>query len=554
MKYLLSSLAFLMVYTYSQEPVLQDLTFVESSETFVNPERGFHRFQTLTSGNFSSLRGSGNTLIYGRIDASGYRNGPFPDSFLEQIRQGFANVRSAGIKVNPRVVYTESIGNPDAPIDVVLNHIEQLGPIWQENVDVINVLDPGFIGAWGEWHSSTNNLNSEENMNAIIEALLENLPEERMMLVRQPHFKRRYVSGDSWDENAVLSEAEAFSGTPIARIGHLNDCFLSSDNDVGTYTNWNLQEELAYLEQESRYVTWGGETCSTHERNDCDNTLTEMAIIHVNYLNRDYNGSVISKWESQGCYDEIERRLGYRFVLTGARIADAVKPGGTMQLSFTINNVGFGELFNPRYAEVVLSNGSAEHVAVLDTDPRFWSAGQESTVNVSLSIPTTMAEGTYSVGLRMPDLSASIHDDPRYAIRFANQGVWDDATGINTLKSDFSISSSAPGAVDPSFTDFAQIGGTVPVGRNQPSRSPVHTAVSGNELIHGYSLDKPSLVSVAVLSVNGKRLSQLWSGRREAGDHSHAFSLQGLTPGLHVLETKIGGKAILSKFVVVDGK
>jgi hypothetical protein len=33
----------------------------------------------------------------------------------------------------------------------------------------------------------------------------------------------------------------------------------------------------------------------------------------------------------------------------------------------------------------------------------------------------------------MPDLSPSIHDDPRYSIRFANKDIWDEKTGTNIV-------------------------------------------------------------------------------------------------------------------------
>ena len=32
-----------------------------------------------------------------------------------------------------------------------------------------------------------------------------------------------------------LTAAQAYDGSPMARTGHHNDCFLSSANDVGTY-------------------------------------------------------------------------------------------------------------------------------------------------------------------------------------------------------------------------------------------------------------------------------------------------------------------------------
>ncbi len=38
----------------------------------------------------------------------------------------------------------------DAPKDIVFGHIAQLGPILTKNADVINCIQMGFIGTWGE--------------------------------------------------------------------------------------------------------------------------------------------------------------------------------------------------------------------------------------------------------------------------------------------------------------------------------------------------------------------------------------------------------------------
>jgi hypothetical protein len=36
----------------------------------------------------------------------------------------------------------------------VLKHVAQLGPTMQRNADAVYVLEAGFVGCWGEWHSS----------------------------------------------------------------------------------------------------------------------------------------------------------------------------------------------------------------------------------------------------------------------------------------------------------------------------------------------------------------------------------------------------------------
>jgi len=67
-----------------------------------------------------------------------------------------------------------------------MTHISQLKPLWVKNKDVINVIDAGFIGGWGEWHSSANGLDSLSNMRDILFAILDAVPKDRMVVQRYP--------------------------------------------------------------------------------------------------------------------------------------------------------------------------------------------------------------------------------------------------------------------------------------------------------------------------------------------------------------------------------
>jgi hypothetical protein len=89
------------------------------------------------------------------------------------------------------------------------------------NADVIAVLQAGLIGAWGEWHTSTNGLDTPENKQTILLALLDALPASRMTQIRTPNAK-----GDIFGASA-LGDAEGFDGSNKARTGHHNDCFLA---------------------------------------------------------------------------------------------------------------------------------------------------------------------------------------------------------------------------------------------------------------------------------------------------------------------------------------
>ncbi len=327
----------------------------------------------------------------------------------------------------------------------------ELAPLWQANKDVLFHMDAGFIGGWGEWHSSTNGNDTAANRAEILGAILDALPVDRTVGIRTPHFKREIFGGSQSSDTAVITAANAFNGSDLSRVGHLNDCFLSSPTDFGTYINpggvWPLSRELAYIGGESRFVPMGGETCAPHARNDATAAINEMTTLHTDYLNLDYHPDVIQKWKTQGGFDDIDRRLGYRFQLNSAAPPSAVKPGGLMPVSVNLSNVGFGELFNPRDVEVVLRNNTTGAVvtAALAADPRFWSGGTTQNLATQLVLPNGLAEGTYTVALWMPDKETSLRSDVRYAIRFANQGVWEASTGYNVLTNSLSVSAAAPG-------------------------------------------------------------------------------------------------------------
>lgn len=266
-----------------------------------------------------------------------------------------------------------------------------------------------------------------------------------MVVIRTPHYKRHIFAGSPLFGDSVLTRERAFDGSNLARVGHLNDCFLASENDVGTYPygedGWTLGEELDFIEAESRYVPFGGETCGIHERAECANAVQEMAKVHINWINRDYHRGVIKGWQEDDCYEEIERRLGYRYVLRSAVLPSIISAGSEFPFKFVVENVGFGELFNPRRVEIVLTNHDtgAEIISELADDPRFWGAGTQTEVTGSFNIPAGLKAGTYSLGLRLPDIEPSLHKDVRYAIRFANKDIWQSETGVNLLSNHITV-------------------------------------------------------------------------------------------------------------------
>jgi hypothetical protein len=396
----------------------------------LNPERGIFQFLDLRNlGSVSGLRAQGYTLIYGKTLIDDYRDKPIDAALTDRLTTSFASIRAAGLKVLPRFYYADDGTSPDAPLARVLEHIGALAPLWRANADAIAVLQPGFVGAWGEWHASTNDLTEPAARKQIFDALLQALPEDRMTMSRRPSFKKDAYGGP-------LTAATAFSGTPLSRVGHLNDCFLASANDMGTY---QVTGEEQFAVDDSPFVPVGGETCAVNPpRSECASAMREMERLHWSFINTSYHPSVIQSWKDGGCYTTITCRLGYRFALLQHEVPTAVRKGETLHLSVRLTNDGYAPPYNPRPVYLVLA-GAERRVFEVQADPRRWAPGQPVDLCLAARVPADLPAGTYRVGLWLPDLAATLRDNPSYAIRISNGVTWEASSGTNWLDAQVTI-------------------------------------------------------------------------------------------------------------------
>ncbi|MDX2076915.1 MAG: DUF4832 domain-containing protein [bacterium] len=458
MRLFLVGLMWILFFTSIHAQDTQTIQYVASDENFPNPERGFYHqdapmwlnLETVpqSADELRLLRENGMSMVrfYFLIDE--FRDAPISDETLTYIQDQFDAVRGAGLKMIPRFAYNFPQGgeypyqDPDAPLERVLAHITQLTPILQNNADVIAFVEIGFVGAWGEWHSSTNGLVNEEggintNSEAIITALLEALPQNRMIAMRYIPYKQQ-LYGDQ-----PLTPEQAFSGTPQARMGAHNDCFLASNTDWGSYQEDETlrQAQKDYLHSDNRYVPQGGETCNIGEDAQpyvhCDNALKELAYLRYSVLNRDYHEDVLALWQEEGCYDEIAMRLGYRLRLIETQMSAQIGAGEQLTMTIKLQNDGFGGIYNPRGFEIILRlSGGIEYRFPMENvhDPRQWLPDLgEIELPITIDLPIDMPEGEYAVFINLPDPSPSLYGIPEYSIRLANAGIWEAETGLNYL-------------------------------------------------------------------------------------------------------------------------
>ena len=392
-----------------------------------------------------------------------YKNSPISQSMLNNLQTDLNICRQLGIKLIPSFRYNAGEGQPapNAPIEYILSHIDQLAPVLTNNKDVIAFIKMGFIGAYGEWHDATDpTLTEMPKKGQVADKILAVWPTDRMITLRAARDKREIYG------RTPITVNEAYNGSNRSRIGFDNDSFGTNEIDYGTYyfgegPGRTADAELAkvFLAQEGSFVPVSGETSGLcgEEAGDyiyrqCDYAVDIMkrlkysSMTHYEEFDTNAGCSTIPIWNNGGCEPEMRLKLGYRFRLIDAVIPASINPGSNLSMSFNIANDGWANPYNPRGLEIVLRNKLTNvefFVPVTDglsipsdrtKDPRFWTTNTTTTVNINQAISANIPAGNYDVFLHLFAPEASIKTRPEYAIQLANQNVWEANTGYNSLK------------------------------------------------------------------------------------------------------------------------
>lgn len=202
-------------------------------------------------------------------------------------------LRSVGAKALWRFAYDRTAGEKMYTADMIVGHMKQLHSVFNANVDVIYVLQAGWLGSWGEWHSSATGL--ENNKTAIQQIvsheLFEFLPPDKKINIREPKLKSQRVLNINPEVDdplgmGVVTAATSKENTAVARIGYDNDALMSEGNDCGTWIGGVGAFPATDRDGKSRYgpnssctgVDGRGESCGDHApdcfTNECDNRLS----------------------------------------------------------------------------------------------------------------------------------------------------------------------------------------------------------------------------------------------------------------------------------------
>lgn len=143
-----------------------------------------------------------------------------------------------------------------------------------------------------------------------------------------------------------------------------------------------------------------------------------MDLTNFSTLNRDYYIPNFTNWIASNHYNEIERRLGYRFVLTSG---DYQLNNNILSGTIQIKNEGFAQPFHNKTVNLVLKKTTDNTTYKYDipSDIRTWT--QSGSLSFSENIANIMT-GDYDLFVEIID--PLLPNRAEYSIRFANENTW----------------------------------------------------------------------------------------------------------------------------------
>lgn len=399
----------------------------------------------------------------------------------------FDSLRSLGKKAVLRFAYeTNFMGRaPIGPIlEDIVRHTEQLKPFLEKNKDVIQVVQAGMIGAWGEWHSSVHGLERSDSVKRIVlQHICKMVPENRAIQIRVPAYKNLLDSASSdyrrvsfHDDFIVIDQHRwdggMSEGTPAFAQIVRESPFLPVDGEL-PWGTWSVNQDAdnpddcwlvdglktarqLFLQhytslsaihnyKESRGGNQKYSMIYWKETPITETFLKEnrMPVSDGYFRNRD--GSIAER----SVFDYIRDHLGYRIELQEMTAPKTVTPESRAPIEVTLINRGFSTLFNEHPVYFVLIDESDNVCNEIPTSARVndWQPYRPEDslrtpslhrIQADLQLPDSLPEGIYRIGLWIPDGSERLKYNARFAIRCANSNTpwWispDRRYGVNLL-------------------------------------------------------------------------------------------------------------------------
>ena len=398
--------------------LFKEVLFTESLGYVNNPSRGFYK--QISSSQIDSLLNLNKDirlvlLEYSIVD---FKKIEISKEKIDELETFLSHGSHIGVKFIFRAAYgftSEASENDIDDIELLKIHIKQIAPILNKHSNVIYCVQAGFIGPWGEWHSSLLLKDKSKNdevkvRNTVLKSLLCNISKDIPIGVRRPLF--------------ILNAKN--SGIDISRLCIYNDGLFASYNDLGTY-NDNREVEINQWNKMVSVPTNGGEMPAVSEWSNPKRVHAEMHKMKISYLNAFYNKSVLNYWNNQEYMGEnslkyIEKHLGYRFYLSRIYVPNKILKIHRLfyfLLKIELLNSGYTTIEKCYRCELIVKcNGQITKKIKIDNIYKI------NKINVKIKLDKTMFENGFELGIKIYDpILSNMAKHYLYNVRLANEDI-----------------------------------------------------------------------------------------------------------------------------------
>lgn len=455
-------------YCYAQIPVLS-----QSKSRISNPDRGFRYEAMALIPDYKNPWGpyylSSNTwLKFSEADFDAkdghirlgqlyiylthYANTDhLSDEAINKIEKLFTDARTQGYSLIVRFAYTydKPEGQVYPPMKRILKHIDQLSPIIKDNMDIISVLQAGFVGIWGEWHSD-NNIYSSQDKDSLMTKIIDLLPEGRSTQMRLPKYKNA-LNLPKELKNKIGFHNDYFTDSSIA-YALSKEGFLNTQNSLQV----SKESQSKMVDGEMPY-TVELEFGKNHLLNPLevlkqlkDNHYSTFSVVHnyssniANWKSKTINKNILDrnnlpydpdyfKNGEKTYYDYIADYLGYRlFFNYNNSFVQLNNFTGGLNYSLSLSNFGFASIPNPRELFLIILDINNKILIKQKLQLDFNNLGSEKTQVLKGKIVIPKEITKYTIGLWLPNfpLSKSYYN-PNYSIRISNTNWFELNIGKN---------------------------------------------------------------------------------------------------------------------------
>ena len=365
--------------------------------------------------------------------------GPLSTQMLAGIDAGIAAYEGTGARLKINFIYKwndPSAVVADPPMDLILTHLDQLAPILLKHRDLIFDLDAGFIGAFGQWVSSTNGLDTSA------------VAHKQLLDKELFYFKGSFPILLPW-----IGDLIRYAGGRVLvdGLGVHDDSFDSGVGSVQPFFNRDapdLNSMEAYASQVSAASVFTGEfNGSTYPTQSCA-TLDSVAYqFHVQAFGINPERlETFPQLESNGCGTSFLNKVGTRVELQRTTLLGNPAAGAPLLVELTMVNAGYGRVVRARPASLVfMSKGSVVGEVPISLDAldlrRLASRAAPTTFQFVVTVPSNLPPGaSITMAIRIPDPAPSLTPLAAYALPLnsvdsSGRAIFDPTSGLNTIAS-----------------------------------------------------------------------------------------------------------------------